>query len=362
MVISHGYVVPTPEGWVTKNRVGEVVDQLEGLGWDLTFVGVRSAPRPYLTHTLSEGIRVEAAVSERRRPWKLLRTLGRVLRAIRSADAVLVFMPTVRTAVALVLLGPRAVMYSGAAFAVRPGTPAWRRRLEGLAARRAAAVVAHGEQLRAHFEPLARRVELTVPMVAEEVGVRMHERTRPDPKERGRLRILYVGSVRPDKGVPELLDALEGLPEAECRVVGPIADQGLGERLAQLAGSSDRLTAYPYLDWPELRECFSWANVLVLPSHSEGFPRVVYEATAFGLALVVTPVGGIPHRLHDGQEAAFFPVGDVEALERTLNSLASDPAKAERLAAGALDALAPVFSEPHPSRQFARELEAVGRR
>ena len=355
VVVSHTYAVPDAGGWMTKNRVGELVDGLAALGWSPTFLGIHSEPRPWLSYRLADGVRVRTAGRK-----GLLRWLRDAVRETRSADAVLVFMPTVRTAVALILLGPRAVMYAGAAFALRPDTPRWRRWLEDLAARRAASVLAAGDQLRDRFEGVARRVEATVPMVAGEVGERLHDQAEPEPKSWDRLRLLYVGSVRRDKGVPELLDAFERLPSAELRVVGPIADAEIGRRLEQLAASSsNRLTISPYLDWPELRECYRWANVLVLASHTEGFPRIVYEATAFGVTLVVTPVGGIPHRLKDGRDALFFPVGHVDALVGALQGLAAEPERASGLSAAARRSLSPVFTEPHPSRQFARELEAV---
>src|SRR3546814_12112350 len=64
-------------------------------------------------------------------------------------------------------------------------------------------------------------------------------------------------------------------------------EHGLGERVI-LAG------ARPHA---ELATWMQAADLLCLPSHSEGVPNVVLEAMSCGLPVVATPVGGIPELL-----------------------------------------------------------------
>jgi glycosyltransferase involved in cell wall biosynthesis len=57
----------------------------------------------------------------------------------------------------------------------------------------------------------------------------------------------------------------------------------------------------------------SAADILILPSYSEGLPNVVMEALSCGTPAIVTDVGGCPEVVRD--ETGFVvPVGDVEAL------------------------------------------------
>jgi glycosyltransferase involved in cell wall biosynthesis len=66
------------------------------------------------------------------------------------------------------------------------------------------------------------------------------------------------------------------------------------------------------------------ADILVLPSLSEGRPNVVLEAHACGLPVVATNVGGTPELLEDGVNGLLVPVGDSDALAGALRRLATD--------------------------------------
>jgi glycosyltransferase, group 1 family len=61
-----------------------------------------------------------------------------------------------------------------------------------------------------------------------------------------------------------------------------------------------------------------------LASDGEGFPMGVLDAWAYGLPCVVTPVGGLPDIVEDGENALVFPVGNVEILSQQLEKLISN--------------------------------------
>ena len=80
------------------------------------------------------------------------------------------------------------------------------------------------------------------------------------------------------------------------------------------------------------------ATLLVLPSHSEGLPRVVMEAFARGRPVVGARAGGIPDIVEDGVSGLLVEPGNIPALADALVRLLSDLELAEQLAAGALAA------------------------
>jgi glycosyltransferase involved in cell wall biosynthesis len=77
----------------------------------------------------------------------------------------------------------------------------------------------------------------------------------------------------------------------------------------------------------------SWA--LVLPSFSEGLPRVALESLVRGRPVVGSRAGGIPDAVQDEQNGLLVPPGDAQALADALVRLCSDRGLAERLAAHA---------------------------
>ena len=99
----------------------------------------------------------------------------------------------------------------------------------------------------------------------------------------------------------------------QCRIIGqgPLAGSlqaqvdrlGLGERVRLLGPRRQA----------ELPDWYRAADVFVLPSHSEGVPNVLLEASACGLPCVATRVGGIPE-ISDRGDIRMVPPADPAAL------------------------------------------------
>jgi len=119
---------------------------------------------------------------------------------------------------------------------------------------------------------------------------------------------LYVGNLKPEKGVLDLAaawsDVAREVPDARLVIVGGgPAREALATQIGpgiQLAGPQP-LSAIP--TW--LAAC----DVLVLPSHAEGTPNVV-----LGRRVVATAVGGIPDLISSPTLGTLVPPGDPRAL------------------------------------------------
>lgn len=73
------------------------------------------------------------------------------------------------------------------------------------------------------------------------------------------------------------------------------------------------------------------SDVVVLPTHTEGFGRVALEAMLLRRPAVTTPVGGMKDSIQDGQDGLFFPVDDDKVLAEHLARLSTDSQFAARL-------------------------------
>jgi glycosyltransferase involved in cell wall biosynthesis len=68
-------------------------------------------------------------------------------------------------------------------------------------------------------------------------------------------------------------------------------------------------------------ELYSISDVVVLPSHDEGFSLVTLEGMAMNKPVIVTPVGELPRLVTSGKEVLIVPKGDPQKLAASILSL-----------------------------------------
>lgn len=149
--------------------------------------------------------------------------------------------------------------------------------------------------------------------------------------------VLFVGNLVPVKGVDVLVQALAALPDATRLVlVGDGPERTRLTRLAARAGMADRVVFAGVRPHGEIAYWMQAADVLCLPSRSEGMPNVVIEALCCGLPVVASDVGACGELLADDGASRTVPVDDVQALGAALQSVLREPgdrfARAERSA------------------------------
>jgi glycosyltransferase involved in cell wall biosynthesis len=125
------------------------------------------------------------------------------------------------------------------------------------------------------------------------------------------------------------------VPEARLTMVGEGPLISVAEALARDLPGRVRLERR--LPPPEVARILDESTLLVLPSWSEGMPRIVMEAFTRGRPVVGTTAGGIPDMVTHGLTGLLVPPGDAEHLAEALVSVLSDRPLAERLARAALD-------------------------
>lgn len=146
-----------------------------------------------------------------------------------------------------------------------------------------------------------------------------------------------VGRLNEAKQQHRLLGALRSLTDAGHRVALVIA--GDGERRQFLEAETDLLGLRAQVrllgarnDVPEL---LAGMDVFVLPSRTEGYSLALVEASAAGLPIIATSVGGNAEIVQQGTTGLIVPPADDDALALAMAVLADDPAQRERLGAQA---------------------------
>lgn len=210
------------------------------------------------------------------------------------------------------------------------------RRQAGLIAGRGARLVANGRDLLRRYGADRGEAVVSSTLLAEEVGSLRRERPADAP-----WRVLFVGFLRHEKGIDVLLEAFQRLlvdrPDAELEIIGAVDvhDHGVGSQIQAAVGrighrGTVRMQGHlPF--GPQLFRRYAEADVCVVPSRSEGTPRVLVEARAFGCPVVASRVGGIPTSIEDETDGLLVPPGDADALYRALLRLSGDTDLRRRL-------------------------------
>lgn len=139
----------------------------------------------------------------------------------------------------------------------------------------------------------------------------------------GPFTVLYLGQMRPYKGLPVLLRAAEGLENVRLWVIGDGHEAANYQALAGDLKLAD-VRFWGRLPDMKVRELMKQVHVMVLPSitPSEAFGIVLLEGMAAGQVPVASSLPGVADLV--GSEGFTFPPGDHRALRKLIIRLEQD--------------------------------------
>ena len=194
---------------------------------------------------------------------------------------------------------------------------------------------------------------------------RLGERCEPPyPDVDGGVRLLFLGSLTPRKGVLALVHAMSAVASrATLTLVGP-ADRDpayAAQVYAAIARSParERIRVTGALPDEGVAAALASHDLFVLPSLHEGFGIAIAEALAHGLGVISTTAGAIPEVVRDGREAILVPPGDERALVAALVRAVNDPTLRAAMAAAALTRARELPRWKDTQREFADALRSA---
>lgn len=173
--------------------------------------------------------------------------------------------------------------------------------------------------------------------------------------------LLTVARLTEEKGHRFLIEALPGLlaewPSLVCLFVGEgkyreplraLAREKGVEQSCRFVGSKDDV-----VDW------YAAADVMVLPSLSEGFPFTVLEALAMARPVVATAVNGVPEIIQDGRTGLLVPPRNPRALATAIRHVLRDLSQAARMGKAGQDKVAACFTAGRMVQETVAVFEAA---
>lgn len=157
------------------------------------------------------------------------------------------------------------------------------------------------------------------------------------------IKLLYTGRIDAAKGLFELIEALYQLRNKHnartfsLHVVG-WEDQPSKPVENALRRKAENLGVLQHVYFhgkkrigDELNTFYRMADIYVIPSYHEGFPRTIWEAMANGLPVIATTVGAIPQYLKTKQDALLIEPKNSEAITNAVFELINQQLLAQQL-------------------------------
>lgn len=132
------------------------------------------------------------------------------------------------------------------------------------------------------------------------------------------VRVAFVGRLSADKGARKALQivaaAVRAGVDARIDIVGDGAERSVLETLASDWGIQNRVTFHGWMPRPCLARIYRQAHIVLLPSSSEGWPKVLSEGMAYGAVPLASHVGSIPYYLGRCGISNTFDPEDLEGF------------------------------------------------
>jgi glycosyltransferase involved in cell wall biosynthesis len=148
-------------------------------------------------------------------------------------------------------------------------------------------------------------------------------------------------------------------------VVGCLDDTRLYTELRKVVsmeGCEHRLRFHGTMSHDELGELYRKADVLLHPSHTEAFPRVLVEAMNHGLPCVATNVGGSGEAVVHGITGFLVPVGNIDEMTRSVMKILTNQSLHEKMSKASLKRYQKLFVRKSMVEQVLRIVSSVATR
>jgi glycosyltransferase involved in cell wall biosynthesis len=133
--------------------------------------------------------------------------------------------------------------------------------------------------------------------------------------------VIFIGRVDTAKGVDMIMDSMYNWPKDKISRFHIVGEGPLLESLKNRIDSLRiPLVSHGFITQEAIFQLLAESHFLVLPSRSEGFPKVVAESLNFGCLPIVSAVGSIPHYIHDGLNGFLMLGLNHESLSRAFHA------------------------------------------
>ena len=138
-------------------------------------------------------------------------------------------------------------------------------------------------------------------------------------KQKAFLQLIFVGQTTPQKGMPELVQALIDLDNENvgCWILGSSKYEGALKNLINNSQSSTKIEFLGFIDNPS--SYLTAADWHIVPStYNEPLGNVVQEAKAAGTPSIISPKGGLPELIQHDKDGLILEEVTSDQIRATI--------------------------------------------
>jgi glycosyltransferase involved in cell wall biosynthesis len=143
--------------------------------------------------------------------------------------------------------------------------------------------------------------------------------------------LLYFGRLSREKGIDDLLHAMQRLPDLRLVIAGDGPERSRLEQMTAELGLGN-VEFSGHIKGEELENAIADSSFTVLPSHAyETLGKTILESYAQARAVVASDLGSRRELVDEGETGVLYRTGDVEQLVSAIKFLSDRPALAEKM-------------------------------
>jgi len=316
-----------PPKWLAGTEIAtyNIASHLAAQGHDVHII--TSWDKGLTRESAEEGFHIHRVKTVRRPVFQVLTYIPKSLPVIRKINPDIVHCQSIPLGLSGFLIkklfGKPYVVYGRGSDVYNPWI--FKNIVSKLVLRNADAIIALTEDMKKRIQNIHDRSVFVIPngVDLERFGELPQEIPDKESKLTDEKVIIFIGTLRPVKGVRYLIEAMrmiaEGYKRTRLLLVGDGEERGYLEKLVNKMGLEDCVSFIGRVPHERALTYMVTSDVFVLPSLSEGFPMTILEAMACGLPIVATRIGGLPEVIEDGRSGFLVePENPKEIAERVL--------------------------------------------
>ncbi len=160
-----------------------------------------------------------------------------------------------------------------------------------------------------------------------------HSKIPPKTNHPKHLRLMFIGNLSVNKGLGHLLHAFQKAAPSNAQL--RIAGRRMPETAALLSGIDTRRVHFlGHQTQQALTKELNQADVLLVPSISDGLPMVALEALACGCPVIISDSAGAADYIQHGENGLIIASGDTDALAASIQRISDEKDLLKTLRAG----------------------------